>query len=96
MKYSSGTQGRDAIVLDDLRASTTPSQEPSAPPPHRQAHTTSPPLSLSPAIAALKFACAYSGTSSSKLFGCRHTAGTPASLASLSSCSVTAGGVQCS
>jgi len=61
--------------------------------PSTSTHHPSPPLPLFPPIAALKLACAYSRTSASKLPGCSHTAGMPASFASLSNCLVTAGGV---
>lgn len=62
--------------------------------PSTSTHQPSPPLPHSlPAIAALNSFLAYSRTSLSKLPGCNHTAGTPASFASFNNCFVTAGGV---
>ncbi|RAR14892.1 NAD(P)-binding protein [Stemphylium lycopersici] len=61
--------------------------------PSTSTHQPSPPLPPLPPIAAWKFAFAYSSTSASKLPGCSHTAGMPASFASFNNVFVTAGGV---
>jgi hypothetical protein len=81
------TIDHDHNLDHSLSASLNPSS------PSTSTHQPSLPPPPLPPIAALKFACAYSRTSLSKLPGCSHTAGIPASFASLSSCFVTAGGV---
>lgn len=79
------------LVYHSLDHSLSASPNPSSP--STSTHQPSPPPPPSPPIAALKFALAYSSTSRSKLPGCNHTAGIPASFASSSNCLVTAGGV---
>lgn len=61
------------------------------PSPSTSTHQPSPPLPPSPPTPALNSRFAYSSPSSSKLPGCNHTAGTPASLASRRTCFVIAG-----